>query len=68
MPMPAPFFDSGWNYVSGERDKTVAPSGDRSKKNDNSAVRVAWELGLVLLVPLAGAGLVEMVLTALHIY
>jgi len=34
----------------------------------NGAGRVVRELGLVLLVPLAGAGLVELVLKAFSIY
>lgn len=68
--MPAPFFDNGWNWSSSVRNRIATNRNEisRPRANDNSPGRVLWELGLVLAVPLAGAGLVEMVLRALRIY
>lgn len=70
MPMPAPFFDGGWNWPSSLRDqaKVKQPNVVRPRANENSPGRVLWELGLVLAVPLAGAGLVELILRSLRIY
>jgi hypothetical protein len=66
MPMPAPFFDNGWNW-SAQREAAPTRPADAVRKA-NSPRHVLWEIGLVLVVPLVGAGLVEMILTALHIY
>lgn len=64
MRMPGPYYDDGWDWLPSKRAE-VSP---RAAANENSPRRIAWELGLVLLVPLAGAGIVELVLTALRIY
>ena len=65
--MPAPFFDHGWNHAARLRDDTETHAV-RNVTIENSPARIIWELGLVIAVPLAGAGLMEVVLRALQIY
>jgi hypothetical protein len=65
MHIPGPYSDDTWNWLPDTRD------GDETATNlssDNSPVSVVWELGLVLLVPLCGAGIVGVALKVLNIY
>ena len=64
MRIPGPYSDDTWDWLPRERD--IAQK--KVKGAANSASRVAWEMGLALLVPLAGIGAVELVLNALHVY
>lgn len=65
MRVPGPFSDETWDFLpQGRRAAPPRPS----RRNANAFPRVLWELGLVLLVPLAGAGAVEMVLHATHAF
>jgi hypothetical protein len=68
--MPAPFFDNGWNWVATMRRKveTGRRKTTRAADAENSAGRIVWEMGLVLAVPLAGAALLNLVLSALHVF
>jgi hypothetical protein len=68
--MPAPFFDNGWNWTATMRRKAEAgqKKAARAADAENSAGRIVWEVGLVLAVPLAGAALVDLVLSAFHVF
>ena len=73
MRMPGPYIDDSWDWLPHTTEKadtgqTKAAYAVRKAVNDNSPGHVLCELGLVLLVPLAGAALVELVLGALQIY
>jgi len=63
MRIPGPYSDDTWQWQP-------QASFDAKPKvsSANSVGHVLWELGLVLLVPLAGAGLVGLVLEALNVY
>lgn len=63
MRLPGPFSDDTWDWLP--HSEEARPSTATAA---NSASRVLWELGLVLCVPLAGAGLVELLLETLRIY
>ncbi|MGB8365859.1 MAG: hypothetical protein ACLQUZ_00325 [Rhizomicrobium sp.] len=71
--MRGPYIDDSWDWLPHTTEKadtgqTKAAYAGRKAVNDNSPGHVLRELGLVLLVPLAGAALVELVLGALQIY
>ena len=61
MRIPGPYSDDAWQWPPEAAEARRAASL-------NSPARVLWEFGLVLLVPLAGAGVVGLVLEALKIY
>jgi len=63
MRIPGPYSDDTWDWLP--QSKTAAETAPPAK---NGVARVAWELGLVLMVPLVGAGVVELVLKTLAIY
>jgi len=63
MRIPGPFSDDTWDWL--QQSKTAAETARPAK---NGVTRVVWELGLVLMIPLVGAGVVELVLKALAIY
>ena len=65
MRIPGPYSDDTWDWMSRSRD---AAEMDARLQTANGISRVLWELGLVLFVPLVGAGVVELVLKALSIY
>lgn len=50
-----------WDWFAAG-DPDVAPRATRSLPNDNSARQLLFETGLVLLVPLAFAALIEIIL------
>jgi len=60
MRIPGPYSDDSWDLLPANEN--------RSAKAKNGFPQVAWELGLVLLVPLVGAGVVEFVLSTLKVY
>jgi hypothetical protein len=64
MRIPGPYSDDTWDWLprSNGLDARAEP------KATNRPAHVLWELGLVLLVPLAGVGIVDLVLNALHVY
>jgi hypothetical protein len=65
MRIPGPYSDDTWDWLP--QDKSGSKTTHKPR-GANSASRVAWEMGLALLVPLAGVGAVELVLNALHVY
>ena len=65
MRIPGPYSDDTWQWLPDSRE-TGGIVQQASK--DNSPARVLWELGLVLLIPLAGAGVVALALDLLRIY
>lgn len=65
MRIPGPYSDDTWQWLPDARNvRKPAPKASP----DSSPVRVVWELGLVLLVPLCGAAVVGLALKALNIY
>ena len=65
MRIPGPYSDDTWQWLP-DGGETGGIMQQASK--DNSPVHVLWELGMVLLVPLAGAGVVALALDLLRIY
>jgi len=63
MRIPGHYSDDTWQWLPEAADE---PPGKAAALN--SPGHVVWEFGLVLFVPLAGAGLVGLVLEALNIY
>jgi hypothetical protein len=63
MHIPGPFFDHNWDWRARSREIR-----DARQQSGTSAGRIAWEIGVVLLVPLIGAVVVEMLLRAFHVY
>ena len=63
MRIPGPYSDDTWDWLprAAEEAKPEAAAANRP-------ARILWELGVVLLFPLAGVALVDVVLTALHVY
>jgi hypothetical protein len=73
MRIPGPYFDDSWDWLprsheTAELLRSKAAHRGLSKTNENSPGRVIAELSFVLLVPLAGAAVVELILLALRIY
>jgi len=64
MRMTGPFSDDTWDWLPQSREADQSPHAAASS---NDAKHIIWELGVVLLVPLAGAGLVELVLNAFSV-
>jgi len=62
MRIPGPYSDDTWEWLPRARDVAKAKPAP-----DNSPSRVLFELGVVLLVPLAGAGGAGLVLKSLGI-
>jgi len=64
MRIPGPYSDDTWDWMSRSQD---FEGTDARTQATNGLPRVLWELGLVLFVPLAGTGVIELVLRALRI-
>lgn len=62
MRIPGPYSDDTWLLLS--RPQRAEPRKTPAK---NDFPHVAWELGLVLCVPLAGASIIGMLLKAFSI-
>ena len=62
MHIPGPFFDHNWDWRSRSREIQ-----DAQQQSGTNAGRIAWEIGVILLIPLAGAGMVEVLLRAFHV-
>jgi hypothetical protein len=61
MHIPSPLFDHNWGQPQ-------APGIEEAPlQSGTSARRIAWEIGVVLLVPLVGSVIIEMLLKAFHI-
>lgn len=63
MRIPGPYSDDTWDWLPRE-----SAEGKYVSNDNNKPARVAWEMGLALLVPLLGVGVVELVLSVLHVY
>jgi hypothetical protein len=66
MRIPGPYSDDTWDWLPRERGANQRKFV--SHNHNNKPSRVLWELGLALLVPVLGVGVVELVLSALHVY
>jgi hypothetical protein len=62
MHIPGPFFDHNWDWRSRSREIQ-----DAERQSGTNGSRIACEIGIVLLVPLAGSVIIEMLLKAFHI-
>ena len=62
MHIPSPLFDHNWDRQPQAREIEETPL-----QSGTSARRVAWEIGVVLLVPLVVSVIIEMLLKAFHI-
>jgi hypothetical protein len=65
MRIPGPYSDDTWDWMS-RSDDVVKP--DTAAQAHNGISRVVWELGLMLAIPLVGAGLVGLTLKAFQIH
>ena len=65
MRIPGPYSDDNWDWKSRSQDVVETHAKTRDA---NGISRVVWELGLVLFVPLMGAGGVELILKAFDIH
>lgn len=65
MRMSGPYYEDRWDLFP----QTQTAETEKSETVEtNSPRRILWELGVVLMVPLSGAALVELVLHAVRIY
>lgn len=65
MRIPGPYSDDTWDWMS--RSQDVVDTNARIR-TANGISRVVWELGLVMFVPLMGAGAVGLILKAFGIH
>jgi len=68
MRIPGYHFDSVWWVAEHARDRAQGENANRVRGGENAANRVLTEIGLVLVVPLAGAAIVGLCLNLLGVY
>ncbi len=68
MRIPGYHFDSVWWVAEHARDRARGECAKTARCGENSANRVLTEIGLVLVVPLAGAAIVGLCLNMLGVY